>query len=118
MEQLKWSDSEIEKLIAFRKQGLGPSAIAKELNRTKDSVRHKIRWMKEQQVSSAPVQRPVAIKKAPVQEPAKEEKPLRKKEPKPVLHGSVEYCMNCHAAVSNWDQHLERMDRFGCKRPY
>lgn len=107
MSQTIWSESEVEQLVELAKKGLGPVAASKELGRTKDSVRHKMKWLRDQGKVSAS---PVAVKKA-----SKEETPVVKKY-KQVVQSQIEYCMNCKSPVSSWDDHLARMSRFGCKR--
>lgn len=116
MTQLKWTDKETERLLELKKT-LNNSQVAKELARTKDSVRHRLAWLKDKKLFESPIPSPVAIKvvKEDVQQ-EKNGKPLRKKEPSKhqVSYPPLEWCPTCHSPVSNWIDHRNRM---GCVRP-
>jgi hypothetical protein len=54
-------------------------------------------------------------KPKPVAKPAQAPVALRKKEVKrPLIHGEVEWCPECFAPVSNWNEHYQRL---GHRRP-
>jgi hypothetical protein len=113
MIQQIWSESEIERLLELHKDGLGPTAAAKELGRTKDSVHHKLKWLKRQGMVEGIAKVPKTIK-AVKQEEEREIKPLRKKESRYVSYPPLEWCGECHSPVSSWADHSRRI---GCKRP-
>jgi len=109
-DQQIWTKEETDQVIALLAKGLGPTAISKELGRTKDSVRHRMRFIK---AKSIPV--PVAPQEIKKEAKRQEPKPLRKKEQTGyVTYPPLEWCGECHAPVSNWVDHGNRM---GCKRP-
>ena len=112
-DQQKWTEEETKQVVASLAKGLSPTAIGREINRSRDSVRHRIKWIKshESLVPTAIVE----VKKEEERQ-TKEPKPLKKKEKYHVSLPPVEYCLNCHSPVSNWDEHLGRMSVFGCKR--
>ena len=118
MSQQIWSDSETEQLIELIKKDIGPTAAGKELGRSADSVRHKMAWLKDKDSSLVAAKIPPAPKeevKAP--EPVVESKPLRKKETKHASYPQIEYCPVCHAPVSDWTAHINRLGWYGCKMP-
>lgn len=110
MAQSKWTDTETERLLELKKT-LSLSAIGKEMNRSKDSVRHKLKLLRPHGTSKVPMM----IKEVKKEQEAK---PLRQKEPVSTRdYHPVEYCTNCCAPVSNWGEHILRMSWFGCRRP-
>ena len=105
-DQQAWTQDETNQLIALRSRGLGPTEIGRELKRTRDSVRHKIKFLKRNKITI-----PVAVKEVKKEE----ERPLRKKEQTGyVTYPLLEWCGQCHSPVSNWVDHHNRM---GCKKP-
>ena len=115
MEQKHWEDNEIKQMVELEKT-MTHAQVAKEMGRTKDSVRHKLKWLKEQGIAVPTTIK--AVKKEEVRqakEKVKEAKPLRKKEQTGyVSYPPLEWCGECHAPVSNWRDHAFRM---GCKKP-
>ena len=114
-DQQKWTEEETKQVVASLAKGLSPTAIGREINRSRDSVRHRIKWIKSHESLV-----PTAIGEVKKEEErqVKEPKPLRKKEKTGfVTYPPLEWCPNCHSAVSNWSDHVSRMAHMGCKRP-
>ena len=103
-DQKIWTEEETGKLVVLSKS-LTAAQIGSELGRTKDSVRHRLRWLKDQNRVLAPV---VKAKED------QEGKALRKKEYTHVSYPPLEWCPTCHSPVSNWSDHTSRL---GCRRP-
>lgn len=103
--QKRWTASDIQTLVELRSKGLTPSAIGKEMGRSRDSVRNKIKSMQLKgnvDASAVPKETVVPVKKNMAIE----------------SHSMIDYCPNCHSPVSNWPDHLARMAVvMGCRRP-
>lgn len=107
-----WTEHEIARLKQLSGT-MSSSEIGKILGRTKDAVKaQRNRWglpsfipayARASEVVQAapepPKTSPVALRQAP-------KPPLRQKAVR--IEGTVEYCPECHAPVSNWDDHFYR----------
>lgn len=116
MKQESWTPKEIEELKTLRK-GRGPTEIGKLLNRSRDSVRHKLRWLKEKGIAEAPggpVSAPEGKWTHPFQAPIATAPKPKVRKGTTSEHGSLEWCQTCGAPVSNWGEHTMRI---GCQRP-
>ena len=116
MAQKLWSNEETQQVIELHKT-LTLTQIGQEMGRSKDSVRHRLQWLKEQAIPKAPVTIR-AVKEEEVRqqkEVIKEPKPLRKKEVTERVYPQLEYCEVHHCLVSNWEDHRRRLS--GCTRP-
>jgi hypothetical protein len=121
----KWSDAEL--FILREKAGkVSAAEIGKEVGRGTEGVKKMIGKLGLQGYGPVAKPRTPATPKPPREAKIKEPKPpvLRKPLPvkkatfkRPKVLGTVEWCPNCHAPVSNWGAHLERMAYMGCKRP-
>lgn len=113
-----WTEHEIAKLRQL--SGTMSSAeIGKILGRTKDAVKsQRNRWglpsyvrvygTPTETVEAAPVSLPVAPKAVPVVLRKVSGPPLRQKAPSREWP-PLEYCPECGAPVSNWEEHHQRM---------
>lgn len=110
-----WTEQEIEILRQMAGK-FKSSIIAEKIGRGPDGVLKKIKQLGLPSFSGIPTKKPQF---PPARQESKNDpNPLRKQEPpRYIIKGKVEYCMNCGSPVSSWDLHLERMGRFGCKRP-
>ncbi len=96
--------------------------IAEQLGRTKDSIRHKIKWLKGQRPGPEPIKVEQA-KPKPIQRfiPPKEisAEPIKRESRAKgnISYPALEWCENCNSPVSNWSDHIARMRHMGCKRP-
>lgn len=116
--QVKWSEEQINQLFKLRNDELSLARIAEVMNRSKDSIRHKIKWLSQQTTDYVPRLKKTTKKEPPKVQPIPlETKPMRRPKPEIVVHRLIDYCGNCHAPVSNWTEHLERMKQFGCRWP-
>jgi hypothetical protein len=120
--QKNWSHKETEKLKKYMNDypPISSTQIAEEMERSVDSVRHKIKWMRKQD-GEVPVKKVLSTKKTvakPVvtkaEPPAPEPKTDRTGKVPHISYPPLEWCPTCHSPVSSWDDHSRRM---GCKRP-
>lgn len=96
--QKPWTQQEVDTLLSL-KDALGPTAIGKQLDRSCDSVRKKLKALGFTVVKHVPE----SVEEAPdSQEVAKKV--------------GTELCPNCRVAVSEWDAHVARMGQFVCER--
>ena len=106
-EQRQWTQKEVDKLLAL-KDTLGPSAIGKELGRSRDSIRHKLRTMGVESLHKVYPPKPTRKIK---------EKPVEARQPKKKRYiaeeCTIDWCRSCGSPVSDWVGHRERM---GCRR--
>ena len=127
-----WSDFELNQLKELAGQ-FSAVHISAQIGRSVEGVRKQIKKLRLKSfVSTPPKPHPVRPHK-PVTEPkevkAVQPKPIRPVapvKPKFVRESTVknnssfpplEWCTNCHAPVSSWSDHENRMKHIGCKRP-
>jgi hypothetical protein len=127
-----WSEQEIS--ILREKAGkVRSSEIGKEIGRGSSGVQKMAKksglppWQPPVKERPVPVPKPpkpakevkdVQPRPVPIAKPVVAPVPLRKPEKKrPVIHSQLEWCQNCHSAVSNWSEHVSRMSHMGCRRP-
>ena len=114
MVQKIWTDEETQQLLELSKTR-SHSQVGLEMGRTKDSVRHRLKWLRDKENPQEVKDTPVAVKAVKKKE-ARQEKVIRTtrtKEPH-VSYPPLEWCPTCHSPVSNWSDHSARI---GCKRP-
>ena len=124
-----WSDAELTQLKELAGH-FSSVHISTKIGRSIDGVRKQIKKLGLPNFVSTPPKpkpRPFAYGKA-VEAPVKIKtytepreglrKPLEaKSRRKPSSYAELEWCPNCHSAVSNWGDHCSRMAHMGCKRP-
>lgn len=120
-----WSDMEITQLRELAGHFSAPY-ISAQIGRSVEGVRKQIRKLGLKSFQNAP----------PKPRPRAAGKPVERQDtPKPVLSPikpvtlrkasvknnvsfpPLDYCMNCHSPVSDWQSHESRMSHMGCKRP-
>ena len=121
-----WSDFELNQLKDLAGHFPASQISEKIEGRSVEGVRKMIKKLGLKSfVTTPPKPRPVASRKPSV----------RKVTPKPVVapikpvtvrkasvrnnvsFPPLDYCMNCHSPVSDWQSHESRMSHMGCKRP-
>ena len=120
-----WSDFELNQLKELAGQ-FSAVHISDQIGRSVEGVRKQIKKLGLKSFQNAP----------PKPRPAASGKPVEAKDtPKPVVapmkptvlrkasvknnisFPPLDYCMNCHSPVSDWQSHESRMSHMGCKRP-
>lgn len=115
-----WTEKEITALHKLAGTMSSP-AIGKELKRSGDSVKNKLKNLGLPSFAPKKMDKPAPLPVAPKVVKGSawrgmaivNAKPLRKKEVV-ASRGYVEYCTQCFAPVSNWSEHFERI---GHRRP-
>jgi len=109
MTQKIWTDEETQQLLELSKT-LSHSQVGLQMGRTKDSVRHRLKWLKDKETPQEEKKSPVAAKSVKKKEAHKEKeiRPTRTKEPH-VSYPPLEWCPTCHSPVSNKEDHFRRM---------
>jgi len=100
--------------------------ISAQIGRSVEGVRKQIRKLGLKGfVSTPPKPRPVALREPvggmrphkPVVSPTKPVTLRKASVQNNVSYPPLDYCMNCHSPVSDWQSHESRMSHMGCKRP-
>ena len=127
-----WSDFELNQLKELAGQ-FSAVHISAQIGRSVEGVRKQIRKLGLKSFVStppkphpAPVHRPVVEPKETKAIQPKPKPPVAPIKPKMLRESTVknsvsfpplDYCMNCHSPVSDWQSHESRMSHMGCKRP-
>ena len=120
-----WSDFELNQLkeLAGQFSAVHISAL---IGRSVEGVREQIRKLGLKSFVTTPPKPRPAARGTPVERQDTPKSVLSPIKPVTVRKASVknsvsfpplDYCMNCHSPVSDWQSHESRMSHMGCKRP-